>query len=213
MQVTFSILVAMTLILIAILIALIFYSLDLKKDCRTLFESNRRLLKDGDLLREDLSKFMEDAVYWEDEYLKLKRHYTNLCKRNNETVQKAQPMVIEASYKIDRIRECISIPKKIADNIETMDDKDLVNLENSMEQYVKNAVVSDLLYYCNYAVSYEVFNDSYTFLIDIPVARKTDSESAYMMAERFYPMVDIFKEHAKKTMVDDIGGTDIDEGK
>ena len=203
MQVTFSILVAVTLMLIAVLIALIFYSLDLKKDCRTLFESNRRLLKDGDLLREDLSKFMEDAVYWEDEYLKLKR-------RHNETVQKAQPMVIEASYKIDRIRECISIPKKIADNIETMDDKDLVNLENSMEQYVKNAVVSDLLYYCNYAVSYEVFNDSYTFLIDIPVARKTDSESAYMMAERFYPMVDIFKEHAKKTMVDGIGGTDID---
>lgn len=194
MQVTFSILVAVTLMLIAVLIALIFYSLDLKKDCRTLFESNRRLLKEGDLLREDLSKFMEeaslsydDAVYWEDKYKKLKIQ----C----ESVQKAQPMIIEASYKIDRIRECISIPKKIADNIEAMDDKDLVNLENSMEKYIKEAVVNDLLYYCNYAVSYEVFNDSYTFLIDIPVARKTDSESTYMMAERFYPMVDIFKKY------------------
>lgn len=194
MQVTFSILVAMTLILIAILIALIFYSVDLKNDCRKLFESNKRLLKEADLLREDLSKFMEeaslsydDAVYWEDKYKKLKIQ----C----ESVQKAQPMVIEASYKIDRIRECISIPKKIADNIETMDDKDLVNLEDSMEKYIKEAVVNDLLYYCNYAVSYEVFNDSYTFLIDIPVARKTDSESTYMMAERFYPMVDIFKKY------------------
>lgn len=194
MQVTFSILVAVTLMLIAVLIALIFYSLDLKKDCRTLFESNGRLLKEGDLLREDLSKFMEeaslsydDAVYWEDKYKKLKIQ----C----ESVQKAQPMIIEASYKIDRIRECISIPKKIADNIEAMDDKDLVNLENSMEKYIKEAVVNDLLYYCNYAVSYEVFNDSYTFLIDIPVARKTDSESTYMMAERFYPMVDIFKKY------------------
>lgn len=196
MQVTFSILVAVTLMLIAVLIALIFYSLDLKKDCRTLFESNRRLLKEGDLLREDLSKFMEeaslsydDAVYWEDKYKKLKIQ----C----ESVQKDQPMVIEASYNIDHIHECISVPRKIAKNIETMDDKDLFDLENSMEKYIKEAVVNDLLYYCNYAVSYEVFNDSYTFLIDIPVARKTDSESAYMMAERFYPMVDIFKNLVK----------------
>jgi len=104
-------------------------------------------------------------------------------------------MVIEASYNIDHIHECISVPRKIAKNIETMDDKDLFDLENSMEKYIKEAVVNDLLYYCNYAVSYEVFNDSYTFLIDIPVARKTDSESAYMMAERFYPMVDIFKKY------------------
>lgn len=194
MQVTFSILVVITLMLIAVLIAFIFYSLDLKKDCRKLFESNKRILKENDLLIGDVSKFMEeaslsydDAVYWEDKYKKLKIQ----C----ESVQKAQPMIIEASYKIDRIRECISIPKKIADNIEAMDDKDLVNLENSMEKYIKEAVVNDLLYYCNYAVSYEVFNDSYTFLIDIPVARKTDSESTYMMAERFYPMVDIFKKY------------------
>jgi len=191
MEVTFSILVAVTLILIAILIALIFYSLDLRKNCRKLFESNKNILKENDQLIKDVSKYMEelhlscdDAVYWEDKYKKLKIQ----C----ESVQKDKPMVIEASYNIDHIRSCISVPRKIAKNIETMDDKDLFDLEKSMEKYIKEAVVSDLLYYCNYEVSYEVFNDSYSFLIDIPVARKTDMESKYMQAERFYPMVDIF---------------------
>lgn len=197
MKVTFSILVVITLMLIAVLIALIFYSVDLRKSCKKLFESNKRILKENDLLIGDVSKFMEeaslsqdDAVYWEDKYKKLKSQ----C----ESVQKDKPMVIEASYKIDHIHTCISVTRKIAENIEIMDDKDLFNLENSMEKYIKEAVVSDLLYYCNYAVSYEIFNDSYSFVIDIPVARKTDLESQYMKADNFYPMVDIFKDLTKK---------------
>jgi hypothetical protein len=131
----------------------------------------------------------------EHECEKLQRTINDLNKRigNMKATEEDKPMVIEASYHIDHIRTFISVPKKIADRIETMDSNDLVELELSMENYIKRAVISDLLYYCNYAVSYEIFNDSYSFLIDIPVARKTGDKSAYEHAEILYPMVDIFK--------------------
>jgi hypothetical protein len=137
----------------------------------------------------------QDLDFWKDTCDKMQGTINDLNKRigNMKATEEDKPMVIEASYHIDHVRTFISVSKKIADRIETMDSNDLVELELSMENYIKRAVISDLLYYCNYAVSYEIFNDSYSFLIDIPVARKIGDKSAYEHAEILYPMVDIFK--------------------
>jgi hypothetical protein len=146
-------------------------------------------------LTNQLDAANQDLDYWKDTCDKMQGTINDLNKRigNMKATEENKLMVIEASYNIDHIRTFISVPKKIADRIETMDSNDLVELELSMENYIKRAVISDLLYYCNYAVSYEIFNDSYSFLIDIPVARKTGDKSAYEHAEMLYPMVDIFK--------------------
>lgn len=196
MEMAFYILAASWVILLVVCIVLIVrfknlhdtydVSLDtvigLQKTLNDTLDENQSLLNRLDAAEQNID-FLENKCE------KLEKH---------KATKEDKVMVIEASYNIDHVREYISIPKKIADRIETMDDKDLHNLELSMERYIKEAVVSSLLYYCNYAVSYEVFNDSYTFLIDIPVARKNDSRSVYMEASSVYPMVDIFKKLAKE---------------
>ena len=156
--------------------------IDLNEEISNLLDENQSLINQLDVAEQNID-FLENKCE------KLEKH---------KATKEDKVMVIEASYNVDHIHEYIPIPKKIANRIETMDNKDLRNLELSMEKYIKEAVVSDLIYYCNYAVSYEVFNDSYAFLIDIPVARKTDSKSEYMHAEIAYPMVDIFKKLAKE---------------
>lgn len=196
MEIAFYILVASWVILLVVCIVLVVrlknsYDIhevsldtviDLQKELSDALDENQSLLNQLDAAEQNID-FLENKCE------KLEKH---------KATKEDKVMVIEASYNIDHVREYISIPKKIADRIETMDDKDLHNLELSMEKYIKEAVVSDLLYYCNYAVSYEVFNDSYAFLIDIPVARKTGDKSAYEHAEIMYPMVDIFKKLAKE---------------
>ena len=151
--------------------------IDLNEEINNLLNENQSLLNQLDVAEQDID-------FWESKCDKLEK---------NKATKEDKVMVIEASYNIDHIRTQISVPKKISDNIKTMDRNDLVDLELSMEKYIERAVVSDLLYYCNYAVSYEIFNDSYMFLIDIPVARKTGDKYAYERAEVLYPMVDIFK--------------------
>lgn len=195
MEIAFYILLASWVILLVTCIVAIARfkkandSLDTSLD--TVIDLNEKIQN----LWNQLNDAENDRDFWKDTCDKRQKTIDILNERigNMKATEENKSMVIEASYHIDHVRTFISVPKKIADRIETMDSNDLVELELSMENYIKRAVISDLLYYCNYAVSYEVFNDSYSFLIDIPVARKTGDKSAYEHAEILYPMVDIFK--------------------